>query len=167
MEFKLWIAFVAALIPLVIGMIWYNPKVFGNAWMKASNTPMPEPGKGPSMIKMLGLTYLMSVFVAMALISITIHQTALFSLMAGDKTVADPNSEAGQYLAGLFAKFGGQFRTFGHGAFHGTLAGLFIAIPVTGVSALYEGRSFKYVMIAGGFWVVSMALMGGVICGFM
>ena len=147
MDFKLWMAFVAALIPLVVGMIWYNPKVFGNAWMKASNTPMPTEDKKPNMIKMLGLTYLMSVFVALALISIVIHQTHLFSLMAGDKTVGDPNSEAGQYLAGLFQKFGGMFRTFGHGAFHGTLAGLFIAIPITGTSALYEGRSFKYVMV--------------------
>ena len=119
------------------------------------------------MVKMLGLTYLMSVLVAMALISIVIHQTHLFSLMAKDPTASDPNSEAGQYLAGLFTKFGGLFRTFGHGAFHGTLAGIFIAIPVVGTSALYEGRGFKYVMISGGYWVVSMALMGGVICGFM
>ena len=25
----------AALIPLVIGSLWYNPKTFGNAWMHA------------------------------------------------------------------------------------------------------------------------------------
>jgi hypothetical protein len=24
----------AAVIPILVGMIWYNPKVFGNAWMK-------------------------------------------------------------------------------------------------------------------------------------
>jgi hypothetical protein len=27
----------AALIPTVIGFLWYNPKVFGNAWMAAAD----------------------------------------------------------------------------------------------------------------------------------
>ena len=35
-EFKLWVYAVAALVPLLIGSIWYNPKVFGTAWMKAT-----------------------------------------------------------------------------------------------------------------------------------
>jgi len=27
----------AALIPLVIGFLWYNPKTFGTAWMKGAD----------------------------------------------------------------------------------------------------------------------------------
>lgn len=26
--------FVTALVPLILGFVWYNPKTFGNAWMK-------------------------------------------------------------------------------------------------------------------------------------
>ena len=33
-EIKIYMIFVAALIPLAIGFIWYNQKVFGTAWMK-------------------------------------------------------------------------------------------------------------------------------------
>jgi hypothetical protein len=28
---------VAALVPMLIGFIWYNPKVLGNVWMKAAD----------------------------------------------------------------------------------------------------------------------------------
>jgi hypothetical protein len=44
------------------------------------------------------------------------------------------------------------------------MTGLFLILPVTGVGALYERRSFKYVLVSGGYWVISMMIMGGIIC---
>ena len=38
----------AALIPTVIGFIWYNPKVFGNDWMAAADMT-EEKMKGANM----------------------------------------------------------------------------------------------------------------------
>lgn len=35
----------AGIANLVLGMIWYNPKVFGNAWMAAGNIQPSERGK--------------------------------------------------------------------------------------------------------------------------
>ncbi|MEO6303284.1 MAG: DUF1761 family protein, partial [Bacteroidia bacterium] len=37
---------IAAAIPLVIGAVWYNPKVFGTAWMTAAGVTNNEPKKG-------------------------------------------------------------------------------------------------------------------------
>ena len=36
MEFNFLIIVLASLVPLIIGAIWYNPKVFGSVWMKAN-----------------------------------------------------------------------------------------------------------------------------------
>ena len=44
------------------------------------------------------------------------------------------------------------------------MTGLFITLPITGVNALYERRSFKYVLISGGYWIVSFMIIGGIIC---
>ncbi len=42
-----WLAvFGAALIPLLVGMIWYNKNVFGTVWMKAAGVD-PEQAKNP------------------------------------------------------------------------------------------------------------------------
>jgi hypothetical protein len=41
-----------------------------------------------------------------------------------------------------------------------------IAMPVLGINAMFEGKGFKYVMLNSLYWMVSMALMGGVICAY-
>ena len=56
-----------------------------------------------------------------------------------------------------------EFHTFKHGAFHGALLAVFIGLPLLGTNALYEQRSWKYILINVGYWVVSMAIMGGIV----
>ena len=34
MEFNFLAILVAAIAPLVLGFLWYNPKLFGNVWMR-------------------------------------------------------------------------------------------------------------------------------------
>ncbi|HRH10240.1 MAG TPA: DUF1761 domain-containing protein [Bacteroidia bacterium] len=166
MDFHFYVPFVAAIIPLLIGFIWYNPKVFGNAWMKASDLT-EEKMKGANMALIFGLTYVLSLFVAFGLISITIHQIHLFSIFADDPGAKDPNSEVGKLMAGIFEKYGSNFRTFKHGAFHGILASLMLALPLIGINALFERKGFKYIAINVGYWIVSFAIMGGIVCGMM
>jgi hypothetical protein len=164
MKFHIYIPFVAALIPLVIGFIWYNPKVFGNAWMKAADIT-EDKMKGANMALIFGLTYLLSLFAAFGLVAITIHQTHLFSIFANEPGIEDPNSEIGMLFKSLWDKYGSNFRTFKHGAFHGVLASIMLALPIIGINAMFERKGFKYIAINVGFWMVSFALMGGVICG--
>ena len=74
---SLWVSY------LWIGAIYYNPKVFGNAWMKA-NGFTEESMAGANMVKIFGFSYLFSVMIAFTLTSITIHQTHIFSLFMPD-----------------------------------------------------------------------------------
>lgn len=160
------VVFLTALIPLVVGFIWYSPKVFGTAWMKSTGLS-EEQLKSGNMIKILSLTYLLSVFIATILMAVTIHQTHVFSILANEADMKDPNSDLSKYLADFMAKYGNNFRTFKHGAFHGTLMAIMLALPVVGINALFERRSFKYVAIHAGYWIVCLALMGGCICQFV
>ncbi len=157
---------VAALIPMVIGFIWYNPKVFGTAWMKAADMSM-EKMKGANMALVFGLTFVFSFLVAMTMNFVTIHQFGMqSSLMTDPKALADPTTPIGAYLADYIAKYGNNFRTFKHGAFHGTVSGFLFILPVISVNAMFERKGFKYIAINAGFWIVCLALMGGVICGW-
>lgn len=166
MTFTWYIPFVAALVPMIMGFIWYNPKTFGAAWMKAADLT-EEKMKGANMAVVFGLAYVFSLMMAMALIAITIHQTHLYSIFAGNADFKTEGSETQMMLKGFMEKYGQNFRTFKHGAFHGTLAGLFISVPIIGTNALFERKGFKYIAINGGFWIISMALMGGVICAWL
>jgi|1185.fasta_scaffold21922_2 hypothetical protein len=157
----------AALIPLIVGFIWYNSKVFGTAWMKAAEIN-EDKMKGAKMPLIFGLTYVLSFLLAFMLLPITIHQFTLFSIVMNEPGIQpfDPTSEAGKMVSDFLGKYGNNFRTFKHGSFHGTIAGIMFALPIIGVNALFERKSFKYVAINAGFWIVCMALMGGVVCAF-
>jgi hypothetical protein len=149
----------AAASTLVVGFIWYNPKVFGNAWMKESGIT-EEKMKGGNMAKTLLSTFIYAFFIAFILRFLVIHQTGALGMVGGDASIAKPSYDA------FMADYGSAFRTFKHGALHGFMTGLFLALPVLGTSALYERRSFKYTLITGGYWAVSCMIMGGIICAW-
>lgn len=164
---NLLIVLLAALIPLVMGFIWYHPKVFGNAWMKAADIN-EEKMKGANMALIFGLTFLLSFFLAFALQFVTIHQFHLGSIVMNEPGIRDfdATSEAGKMVSDFMTRYGTNFRTFKHGALHGTISGILIAFPIVGVNALFERKGGKYIFINAGFWTVCMALMGGVVCAF-
>lgn len=149
----------AAFSSLIVGFVWYHPKVFGSIWMKEAGLNYADL-KASNLAKTLGISFIYAFLIAIILQTLTIHQFGAMGMVGGDPTIA--KASYGEFMA----DYGNAFRTFRHGALHGFLAGLFMALPVIGTSALHEQRSFKYTLIAGGFWVVSCMLMGGIICGW-
>ncbi len=165
MELNILITGLAALTPLVMGFIWYNPKVFGNAWMNAAGLT-EEKLKGGNMLLIFGLTYLGSFFIAFMLQFIVIHQWGMFSTLANDPSLMETGSELHTYFADFMANYGTNFRTFKHGALHGAINGLLLITPIIAIGALFERKGFKYIAVNAGYWIVTLALMGGIICQY-
>ncbi len=159
------ILLLAAITPLVLGFIWYNPKVLGKAWMDACGLN-EEKLKGANMGLIFGLTFFLSLLAAMAIQFMVIHQLHLGSIVQGMPGLDDPNSEPSRFVSSAMEKYGTNFRTFKHGALHGTIGGIFLALPIIAINALFERKRFKYVAINSGFWILCMAIMGGIICAF-
>ena len=164
MELKFWIIPLAALIPMVIGFLWYGP-IFGKAWMKETGMTEEKAKEGNMMVTM-GLSYLFSNLLGFALLSIVIHQMGIFSLFAGQEGFGEAGSAVQLQFEAVVGPLKDLHRTFGHGALHGTMAGVCIAFTVLAVNSMFEMKSWKYIWINAGYWIVTMALMGGVICQF-
>ena len=154
-----------ASVPMIVGFIWYNPKTFGNAWMKAAGLDA-EKMKGANMLRIFGLTFLFSFFIAFAMQGLVIHQFHLYSIVMGDPDLQHPDSELSTLLKNFYGKYGGNFRTFKHGELHGTIAGITIALPIIAINGLFERKGFKYVAINAGYWIITLGLMGGLICAY-
>jgi len=154
----------AALIPLLVGFLWYNPRVFGKAWMKITGMT-EEKAKNTNMLVVFGLTYLLGFLAAMSLVPMTLHVFSVGGLMDG-LTDTPGDLEIKSHAEVLIKLNADRFRSFGHGTLHGGLAGVFMALPVIAVNAMFEGHRFKYIAINAGFWIVCLILMGGVICRF-
>ncbi len=131
-----WLAIlVASASTLVVGFVWYHKSVFGTAWMKTIGKT-EEDLQGGNMAVMFGVAFVMGIIVSM--------------FLTHDITFGD--DQAGE-----------QFMTFQHGAFHGLLAGLMVAMPVLTVNALFEQKGWKYIAINVGYWVVSLTIVGGIV----
>jgi hypothetical protein len=154
---------VAALIPLAVGMVWFNPKVFGKIWIESSNINTVNLPK-QNVLLIFALTYFLNLFVAMVVGILSVHQTGVFGIFAGEIDFMNPNAQSTKDYLAFMQLYADKFRTFGHGALHGTISGLFLAIPLISTHALYEGRGLRYILVNGLYWVVSMCLMGGIIC---
>lgn len=150
---------------MALGFVWYNPKVFGTAWMKSTGMTK-ESAKGANMALIFGMSFLFSFFIAMAEQFMVIHQWHIFSILVNDAGLKDPNSDVSLMVKDFMEKHGTNFRTFKHGALHGVIAGIMLALPILGTNALFERKGFKYIAINAGYWTVALALMGGVICAF-
>ncbi|GGK30472.1 hypothetical protein GCM10007962_25990 [Yeosuana aromativorans] len=158
MEMNFLAILVAAVSALVVGFIWYNPKVFGNAWMHAAGMT-EEQIKGGNMAKIFGMALLFALMLAVTMPVLVIHQMGAMSLTKGDL------GELQSYTA-FMADYGDAFRTYKHGAFHGLLSGIFIALPILGTNALFERKGAKYILINSGYWIVTLTVMGAIICGW-
>lgn len=153
---------VAALVPTAIGFIWYHPKVFGTLWMK-ENGFTEEGLKTGNFLLIVGISLLFSFMLSFFSTTLFIHQLHVGSVFQGMPGLEDPSTELGAYYADFMSKYGNNFRTFKHGLLHGAISSIFLVLPIIGINALYERKSFKYILMHLGFWMVTLMLMGGII----
>lgn len=164
MEMNFLVLGITALIPLVIGFVWYGPLLFQNAWMKQLSFTR-ESLQGGNMALIFGLCFIFSFLLAIILQTIVIHQMGVYSSILPSGSTELTGEEL-TFYNDFMAKYGQNYRTFKHGALHGTLAGLFLVTPILAIQAMFERKSAKYIFINAGYWTVTLALMGGVICQF-
>jgi len=129
----------AAIIPLIVGVIWYHEKVFGKAWRESIGMSSEKQSKG-NMPLIFGLTLLLAIPITMTL----------------------------QYFVNHGADGGraASSDTFGHGAFHGVFMTILFIMPLIVTKGLFEKRSFKYMAMNVGYWALTLALMGGIMDQF-
>lgn len=133
-----WLAIItAAVSAFILGGIWYSPGFFGNAWMrenKFTDADMKERDMKKVFIGSFFLSLLMAFNLAMFL--------------------ADSPAEC---LGNCARK-----TDLAWGTTAGLLSGLwpFCAIAIVG---LFEKRSLRYILINGGYMLVSLVIMGAII----
>lgn len=120
-----WAILIAAVINMVLGMIWYSPALFGKSWMKLMGIKELKPNPK----NLLGM-FIIALGIGMVLTHFVVYAGA---------------------------------NTFGLGAEVGILSALGFVV-LTGASGTFaSGTSWKLWAINTGYWVVALALMGGVL----
>ena len=154
MEFNFLAIVVAAVVPMVLGFVWYNPKVFGLTWMREAEMTEIKM-KGGNMAIIFGVSFLLALLLAFFSNFLVVHEFGVFGLTEGNLEGATTQA--------FLEEFEGKWRTFKHGALHGAMAGVMFALPLIGINSLFERKSFKYIAINAGYWIVCLTIMGSII----
>ena len=158
---------VAALVPMAMGFIWYNPKVLGNAWMKAAGLD-EEKLKGANMAVIFSVSFVLSFLLAFFVQPMVIHQFHIMSSFYDyQEQIKDIATPEGALFKQVMDLVGSGHRTFGHGMLHGVMSGLFIVMPIIATNAMFERKGFKYIAINAGYWIITIGIMGGIVCGWV
>lgn len=162
MEFNLLAILVAAIVPIVIGFVWYNPKTFGTAWAREAEMT-EEKMKSGNMPVIFLVALLLSFILAFFIQMLTIHQFGALGMIGGDPSADGilPSFQA------FMDDYGNAYRTYKHGALHGAIAGIFMFMPVIAINAMFERKSWKYIIINSLYWTVCLTIMGAIVCGWV
>lgn len=133
---------VAGLIPMALGFVWYHKAVFGQAWMDSLGFTEKDLESG-NMGATMGLALLLSMLLSLSLKDI------FFGVHGGEEAL----TAAGDL-------------NFGHGAFHGLLTAVMLAIPVLVTNGLFEKKGAKNLLINSGYWIVAISLMNGLLAAW-
>ena len=121
------------LTPMIIGFLYYSKWLFGPAWMDSIGKT-EEDLQGANMAVIMGLALVMSFLITFFFINF--------------------NNSPGQE---------GEFDTFGHGAFHGIVIFVVMAMPIMVTNSLFERKSAKNILINLGYWLVTFVILGGLV----
>lgn len=157
------VAAITALVPIIIGSIWYNPNVFGSTWIKINS--LDQSKEKINMPLVLGLTYIFGFFICIILSGIVIHQMGFLSMLQNH--FSEPAIQKLFEDVMSTSTLATDFRTFKHGALHGGLTGIGFALPIIAINAMFERRGYKYIAIHSGYWIFVLIIMGGILCQFV
>lgn len=154
MEIKSLIVFATALIPLLLGLIWYSKLLFGS--MKARII---------SPLTYLFI-YVLGLMISQAMKLWAIHQYNTQSLFLMQDGFMEQSGPYYEYFANFMDQYGHIHRTFSHGAAHGVLGTVLIVLPMLGILGLQQGRQWKNILIDTGYWFISLVLICGLVCAY-
>lgn len=129
---------IATVLPLVIGYIYYSKPLFGNYWQDAFG--LAGDVKKANTLFVIGGSLIVSSLLAFFMLN--------FCNGAGQE---------------------GEFDTFKHGAAHGAILSVFVAFPIVGLNGFFEQGAMlnlklrMAMFINLGYWIITLALMGGIL----
>ncbi len=132
---------VAALIPGAFGALYFGP-LLGKQWLASLGKTKEEmEPKNPAVV--YGLSFVLALMMSMFL---------KFTIELVHKGI----NESGELVFS-------SFHTFKHGALHGAMLAITLAVPVMISFAMFHKMKAKTIVLGAIFWVICFALMGGIL----
>lgn len=166
MDAKMMVLLEAALVPLAVGAIWYNPYLLGRLW--GNDIGIVKEKMTTAKVALISIVSIIAgYYIAGSLSNIVIHQHGVYGMLAGNPDMKDTHSALYGIVQGLMDKYGTNYRTFKHGAFHGMFTGLKLALPILAIIGFAEGKKITWILVHAVYFTICLSIMGGIVCAYM
>lgn len=152
--------FLIAFVPLLIAVYWYSPKSFISKW---SGIEFINP-TDLSLLQIV-ICFVLSFTLVYGYINLIIHQMGFYELFFTD--IMKGSEKAKTITKEFLNKYGDKHRHFGHGVFHGVINAFVFALPFIGLHAIIENKNRKHLIHHFTYWLVTSAIIGGLISAFV
>jgi len=153
--------FLIAFIPLIIAYLWYHPNSFISKKFAIASY---ENGINFSLGKLIW-AFLLSFTLVYGYMNLVIHQMGFYELFFTD--IMQGKVESKKVVDDFLSKYGNKHRHFGHGVFHGVINAFVFALPFIGFFALLENKLARFYYLHLGYWLITSAIIGGLIAAFV
>ena len=158
-NFNWFILLLSAIIPLILAYIWFNLDWVQNIF-KIENSNLAIKWNIGSILGLFLVSFMYSITISYQVI----HQLHFQSLLMNEVGFVKGEGNAFKDLMYIYELYGKNFRSFGHGAFHGFLNSIFIVLPVLILQKLVTKLNWKIIAFLWYFWALCGIIMGGIIC---
>lgn len=139
-----WLAIiVAGLIPSAMGYLWYEV-LMKKQWLQSTGKSEEWFTEQGNMPMIMGTSLVLSIFLAFV-IKVFIFTTH------------------GDHLVPCADLIDGSHNTFGHGMLHGAMYSAMWLIPFFVINGMFERKGPKNYWIHIAYWIISCAIMGGIL----
>jgi len=152
--------FLISFIPMVIGYYWYHPKSFIRKW---SGEIFIDPRE--LNLKQIIILLILSFALVYGYINLIIHQMGFYELFFTD--IMKGSEEAENFVQEFMSQYGQKHRHFGHGVLHGIINAFVFALPFIGINGILDQKKKKYVILHFSYWLITSAIIGGLISEFV
>ena len=94
---------------------------------------------------------------------IVIHQYGIFQTFINEPGFTEGTGAVFNTYTELMTTYGDRFRSFLHGVIHGVMARVLLVSPILTVKSIFERKSFKYIAINAGYWIIILAIIGAIV----
>lgn len=152
--------FLISFVPLIIGFYWYHPKSIISKWSGQTFQKLSR----VSLIQILVL-FILSIGFVYGYMNLIIHQLGFYELFFTDIMLGSEEAEI--IVKEFLSSYGDKHRHFGHGVLHGVINACLFSLPFISAIAILDKKGRKYIIHHFSYWLITSALIGGLISAFV
>jgi len=163
LNFNYFVVFATSIMPILLAKIWFSEPI--RSYFKlAPSSPINDSAN--KSIVLYAMMILLCFFFSISMHFQVIHQFHFKSMFLDEVGFNENQGGAFKAFEYIMNSYGGKFRSYKHGMFHGLLNAIFIVLPILFLLKIEFNFTKKTLLYYWLYFALTMMIIGSTICHF-